>query len=281
MDLGLEDKVVLITGGSVGIGAAVAEEFLKEKASVIICARNRERVDKVVNDFKCTYPKANVHGKSCDVSKLSDIESLVAFVKELGGVDILINNAGTGSEERSMTAPDEKWYYYWDLHVMAAVRLCRMLVPLMKERPGEGVIINTTSMCATQPLYYEPIYNTTKAALTMYSKCLADELIKDNIRVLSIAPGLVLTPDWYKTASILSQQQGITIQQYFDRIAQSMTPLGRFATAEEIAKLYVFLASRQASYCLGTSFHIDAGAVKNHIIIKREVNYTPPFVAIL
>jgi NAD(P)-dependent dehydrogenase (short-subunit alcohol dehydrogenase family) len=262
MDLELENRMVLITGGSIGIGMAVAEEFLKEKAGVIICARNGERVEKVVADFKAAYPGAKVYGKSCDVSKLADIDSLVDYVKNLGGVDILINNAGTGSEEKSMTAPDEKWYYYWDLHVMAAVRLSRMLVPLMKQRPGEGVIINTTSMCATQPLYYEPIYNTTKAALNMYSKCLADELIKDNIRVLAIAPGLVLTPDWYKTAGILSEKEGITVQQYFDNIAQAMTPIGRFASAEETAKLYVFLASKQASYCLGTSFHIDAGAVK-------------------
>jgi NAD(P)-dependent dehydrogenase (short-subunit alcohol dehydrogenase family) len=117
-------------------------------------------------------------------------------------------------------------------------------------------------MCATQPLYYEPIYNTTKVALNMYTKCLANELIKDNIRVFSIAPGLVLTPDWYKTAGILSEKDGITVQQYFDNIANDITPIGRFATAEETAKLYVFLASKQASYCLGTSFHIDAGAMR-------------------
>jgi NAD(P)-dependent dehydrogenase (short-subunit alcohol dehydrogenase family) len=262
MDLGLENRMVLITGGSVGIGLAVAEEFLKEKAGVIICARDGGRIEKVTGELKAKYPGSRVYGKSCDVSKLADIESLAAYVKELGGVDILINNAGTGSEEKSMTAPDEKWYYYWDLHVMAAIRLSRMLVPMMKERPGEGVIINTTSMCATQPLYYEPIYNTTKAALNMYTKCLADELIRENIRVLAIAPGLVLTPDWYKTAGILSEKEGITVQQYFDNIARAMTPIGRFATAGETAKLYVFLASKQASYCLGTSFHIDAGAVK-------------------
>ncbi|MDR2485484.1 MAG: SDR family oxidoreductase [Treponema sp.] len=262
VDLGLENRLALITGSTVGIGLAVAEEFLKEKAGVIICARNGERVEKTVKDFKTAYPDAQVYGKNCDVSKLEDIESLAEYIKTLGGVDILINNAGTGSEEKSMTAPDEKWYHYWDLHVMSAVRLSRMLVPLMKTRSGEGVIINTTSMCATQPLYYEPIYNVTKAALNMYTKCLADELIKDNIRVLSVAPGLVLTPDWYKTAGILSEKEGITVQQYFDNIAQAMTPIGRYASAEEVAKLYVFFASKQASYCLGTTFHIDAGAIK-------------------
>jgi NAD(P)-dependent dehydrogenase (short-subunit alcohol dehydrogenase family) len=255
--------MALITGGSVGIGLAVAEEFLKEKAGVIICARNAEGLEKAAADLRAAYPSARVYSKTCDVSKMGDIEALAAYVKELGGVDILINNAGTGSEETNLEAPDEKWYYYWDLHVMAAIRLSRLLVPVMRERPGEGVIINTTSVCSTQPLYYEPIYNVTKAALNMYSKCLAEELIKYNIRVLSIAPGLVLTPDWYKTANILSKKEGITVQQYFDNIAKSMTPIGRYASPGEVAKFYVFMASEQASYCLGSNFHVDAGALKS------------------
>jgi NAD(P)-dependent dehydrogenase (short-subunit alcohol dehydrogenase family) len=262
MDLGLENRAVLITGGSVGIGLAVAKEFLAEKADVIICARNGERLDNVVAELKTSYPGAKVYGKTCDVSKQADIESLVEYVKSLGGVDILINNAGTGSEEKILTAADDKWYHYWDLHVMSALRLTRALVPLMKERPGEGVIINVTSICAAQPLYYEPIYNVTKAALNMLTKCMAAEFIADNIRVLAVAPGLVLTPDWYKTAGILSKQEGITVQQYFDRIAGEMTPLGRYASPEEVAKTFVFLASKQSSYTLGTSVYIDAGAIR-------------------
>jgi NAD(P)-dependent dehydrogenase (short-subunit alcohol dehydrogenase family) len=262
MDLGLENRAVLITGGSVGIGLAVAKEFLAEKAEVTICARDGERLDNVTAELKASYAGAKVYGKTCDVSKAEDIENLVAYVKSLGGVDILINNAGTGSEEKILTAPDEKWYHYWDLHVMSALRLSRALVPLMKERPGEGVIINVTSICAAQPLYYEPIYNVTKAALNMLTKCMAAEFIADNIRVLAIAPGLVLTPDWYKTAGILSKQEGITVQQYFDRIAGEMTPLGRYASPEEVAKTFVFLASKQASYTLGTSVYVDAGAIK-------------------
>jgi len=262
MDLGLEKKTALITGGSVGIGLAVAKEFLNEKANVIICARNAERVNAVVAELKANHPGAGVYGKSCDVSKSADIDSLVAYAKELGGVDIVVNNAGTGSEEKIMSAPDEKWYHYWDLHVMSALRLSRGLAPIMKERPGGGVIINVTSICAIQPLHYEPIYNVTKAALNMLTKCMAEEFIKDNIRVLAIAPGLVLTPDWYKTAGILSEQQGISVQQYFDNIAGAMTPLGRYASPEEVAKTFVFLASKQSSYTFGTSVYVDAAAIK-------------------
>ena len=262
MDLGLENRAVLVTGGSVGIGLAVAKEFLTEKAEVTICARDGERLNKVVEELKAAFPGAKVHGKSCDVTKPADIEALVEFVKGLGGVDILINNAGTGSEEKIMTAPDEKWYHYWDLHVMSALRMSRAVVPLMKARPGEGVIINVTSICAMQPLYYEPIYNVTKAALNMLTKCMAAEFAGDNIRALAIAPGLILTPDWYKSAGILSKQEGITVQQYFDRIAKDMTPLARYASPEELAKTFVFLASKQSSYTLGTSVYVDAGAIK-------------------
>ena len=108
--------------------------------------------------------------------------------RSFGGADILINNAGTGSNETVMEAPDEKWQAYWDLHVMAAVRLARGLAPLMKARGG-GVILHNASICAAQPLWYEPIYNTTKAALMMFSKCLSTELVGDNIRVNCVNPG--------------------------------------------------------------------------------------------
>ena len=127
--------------------------------------------------------------------------------REFGGADILINNAGTGSNETIMEASDEKWQYYWDLHVMAAVRLARGLVPSMRKRGG-GVILHNASICAVQPLWYEPIYNVTKAALMMFSKTLAGEVVKDNIRVNTVNPGLILTPDWIKTAKQLTADKG-------------------------------------------------------------------------
>jgi NAD(P)-dependent dehydrogenase (short-subunit alcohol dehydrogenase family) len=196
-----------------------------------------------------------------DVSKAVEVERLVRSVDAaVGGVDILINNAGTGSEETIMEAPDEKWMYFWNLHVMASVRTARGFVPLMRKRGG-GVILNTASILAKQPLYYEPIYNTTKAALAMFTKCLSNEVVKDNIRVNTINPGLILTPDWIKSATILGQKEGITPQQYLDRIAKD-APIGRFATPEELAHTYVFLCSDLASYSLGASYYVDGGWLK-------------------
>jgi NAD(P)-dependent dehydrogenase (short-subunit alcohol dehydrogenase family) len=141
---------------------------------------------------------------------------------------------------------------------MAAIRTARAFIPYMRKRGG-GVIINTSSVCATQPLWYEPIYNTTKAALSMMTKCLANEVIKDNIRVNVISPGLILTPDWWKTAKILAEKEGITPKEYLDRIAIENAPIGRFASPEELAETYVFLSSEKASYSVGSTYYVDGG----------------------
>jgi NAD(P)-dependent dehydrogenase (short-subunit alcohol dehydrogenase family) len=258
MNLDLKDKVAVITGGSVGIGLAVAEGLAQEGVHLAICARDEARVQAKARAIADQYG-VRVIGVSADVSKPDDIAQFVARLeKEFDGVDILINNAGTGSEEKIMDAPDERWQYYWDLHVMAAVRLSRAVVPMMRKRGG-GVVLNNASICATQPLGYEPIYNVTKAALVMFSKCLANELIPYNIRVNTVNPGLVLTPDWKKTATILTAGTDRTPEQYLDQIAKDNAPIGRFASPEEIAHFFVFLCSPRASYSVGSTYYIDGG----------------------
>lgn len=258
MELGMNGQVAVVTGGSIGIGLAVAKGLAAEGVHLVLCARNEERV---VNEAKLisTSFGVNTLGIAADVTNVEDIERLVALTKaEFGGVDILINNAGTGSNEKIMTAPDEKWQFYWDLHVMAAVRLSRGLVPLMQKRGG-GVIINNASICAKQPLDYEPIYNVTKAALMMFSKNLSEEVIGDGIRVNCINPGLVLTPDWIKTAKQLTKGTDTTWEEYLQNIADQNAPIKRFATPEELAHFFVFLCSPRASYCVGSTYFVDGG----------------------
>ncbi len=258
MDMGLKGKVAVITGGSVGIGLAVAEALAQEGVDQVLCARTEERVLEEAKSVQEKYG-VKVVGVKADVSKAEDIDALVSRVeKEFGGADILINNAGTGSNEKIMTASDEKWQYYWDLHVMAAVRLSRGLIPFMRQR-GWGAIINNASICAKQPLDYEPIYNVTKSALMMFSKVLSNEVVGDNIRVNCINPGLVLTPDWVKTAKQLTEGSDETYEQYLDNIAKKFAPIERFATPEELANFFVFLCSDKASYCVGSTFYVDGG----------------------
>ena len=258
MDLELKDKVAVVTGGSVGIGLAVAQGLAKEGVQLVLCARDEARLVEKAHEIANLYGVQAV-GVQADVSKSADIERVLQCVEEtFGAVDILINNAGTGSNETIMEAPDDKWQYYWDLHVMAAVRLARGLVPGMLKRGG-GVIIQNASICAKQPLGYEPIYNITKAALIMFSKCLSNELVGRNIRVNCINPGLVLTPDWKKTARQLTAGTQVTWEQYLDGIARDNAPIGRFATPEELADFFVFLCSPRASYCVGSTYYVDGG----------------------
>ena len=258
MDLELKDKVAVITGGSVGIGLAVAEGLAQEGVHLLLCARDEGRVIEKAAQIQNQYGVKAV-GVRADISRAADADAVVeGVIKEFDGADILINNAGTGSNEKIMTAPDEKWQYYWDLHVMAAVRLSRGLIPAMRQRGG-GVIINNASICAKQPLDYEPIYNVTKAALMMFSKVLSNEVVGDNIRVNCINPGLILTPDWVKTAKQLTEGTDTTWEQYLDQVAKKYAPIGRFASAEELAHFFVFLCSPRSSYCIGSTFYVDGG----------------------
>jgi NAD(P)-dependent dehydrogenase (short-subunit alcohol dehydrogenase family) len=258
MDLKLRDKVAVITGGSVGIGLAIAHGLAAEGVHLAVCARDEERLHRELDTIAKQYDVRTL-GVRADVASADDISRFVAAIEaEYGGADILINNAGTGSEETILEASDDRWQYYWDLHVMAAVRLARSIAPMMKERGG-GVILNNASICATQPLGYEPIYNTTKAALVMFSKCLANELIPSNIRVNTINPGLVMTPDWQKTAKLLTADSDTTWEAYLDKIARDNAPIGRFATPEEIANFFVFMCSDKASYSVGSTYYIDGG----------------------
>jgi 3-oxoacyl-[acyl-carrier protein] reductase len=262
MDLGLRGKVALITGGSDGIGLAVANGLAAEGVSMVVAARNEDHL------AASARAVADKHGVKVvpiagDISRSYDVDRLITETERaFGGVDLLINNAGTGSNETVVNSTDEKWQYYWDLQVMAAVRLARGLAPSMQKRGG-GVILHNASICAKQPLGYEPIYNVTKAALMMLSKCLSDELIGHNIRVNCINPGLILTRDWVKTAKELTQGKDITWQEHLDKIAKDNAPIGRFASPEEVADLFVYLCSARASYCTGSTYYIDGGWLKS------------------
>lgn len=261
MDLGLNGKVAVITGGSVGIGLGVARAFAREGALVLIAARDRERVAEAAAGIGEEFGVRAV-GHACDVATAAGCESLVAAVRDrFGGADILVNNAGTGSNETILEAPDEKWQAYWDLHVMAAVRLARGIAPMMAARGG-GAILNNASICAAQPLWYEPIYNVTKAALMMLSKNMATEFIPMGIRVNTVNPGLILTPDWVKTAKQLSEGTGGDWEGYLQSVADEHAPIRRFGTVEELADFFVFLCSDRASYAVGATYFVDGGMLR-------------------
>ena len=258
MNLELENKVAVITGGSAGIGLAVAHKLAEEGANVTLCARSMQRVTDAVEQIETIYGVKTL-GVVADVTKPDDITKVVEEVKlAFGGADILFNNAGEGTNETIADAPDEKWYQYWDLHVMASLRLSREIVATMKERGG-GAIVNNASICARQPLFHEPIYNVTKSALVMLTKCMAHEWIADNIRVNAINPGLIETAGWIDHAEEVTEGKSATWQEYLSGIAREKTPIGRFASPEELADFIAFLCSPRASYCVGSTYYVDGG----------------------
>jgi 3-oxoacyl-[acyl-carrier protein] reductase len=261
MDLGLSEKVAVVTGGSVGIGLGVARAFAREGAHVLIAARDRDRVVGAAAAITQEFGVDAV-GHACDVATADGCAGLVEAARQaFGGTDILVNNAGTGSNETILEAADDKWQAYWDLHVMAAVRLARGFVPQMAARGG-GAILNNASICAVQPLWYEPIYNVTKSALLMLSKNMATEFIPMGIRVNTVNPGLILTPDWIKTAKQLSAETG-DWEGYLQSVADEHAPIKRFGTVEELADFMVFLCSPRASYATGSVHHVDGGMLRS------------------
>ena len=258
MDLGLRDKVAVITGGTVGIGLAVAEGLAAEGANLVLVGRDGRRADQTA---AAVAQKFGIIATAiaADVATAAGCDAVVSGTeKAFGGADILINNAGTGSNETIAEADDAKWQYYWDLHVMAAVRLARGLVPQMRQRGG-GVVLHNASICAVQPLGYEPIYNVTKSALMMFSKTLANEVVGDNIRVNCVNPGLVLTPDWIKTAKQLTADSGGDWEGHLQGVADEAGGMKRFASPEEMANFFVFLCSDKATYSTGSSYFVDGG----------------------
>jgi len=261
MDLKLRGKNAVVTGGSVGIGLAIAEGLAEEGANVILAARGKERVESEASRIASAFG-VKAFGVECDVATAAGTERLIEVAGHTGGADILINNAGTGSNETVLEADDAKWQAYWDLHVMAAVRLARGLAPQMRAKGG-GVILHNASICAAQPLWYEPIYNVTKAALMMFSKTLSTELIPHNIRVNCVNPGLILTPDWIKTAKQLTEGKGGDWEAYLKDVANEHAPIKRFATPKELADFFVFLCSERASYSVGSTYFVDGGMLRS------------------
>lgn len=261
MDLELRDRVALITGGSYGIGRGCAEALAGEGAHVAICARNEDKLDQAASEIQSQFG-IKALGVVADCSKPPDIENFVKRAADtFGRIDILINNAGTGSDEKIETTPDERWQYYWDLNTMSAIRCARSVIPHMKEN-GWGRIVNISSIYAKQPGSYCPVYNVTKAALMMFSRCLAEELVGYNILVNNVNPGLIRTPLWEYWAGVWGKEQGITADQYMDNHAKQHTPIKRFCSTDELANVIVFLCSTKNTYMTGASIDVTGGWVK-------------------
>ena len=256
LELDLKGKVAIITGGSDGLGRAAAEKLVAEGARVAIAARRKEHLEKAAEDIRRAAggSSGEVLAQPADVTKAEDCERLVAaVVSRWGRVDILFNNAGTSSARGFEDVGDDAWQADWDLKVMAAVRMTRLVLPHMRKQ-RDGRIVNITTVGGKAPKARGLPTTATRAAGLNLTKSLANEYAADNIRVNTICIGLV------RTAQIDRMATGGDLEAHYAELAKSRVPLGRVAAPAEFADLLAFLVSDRASYITGTSINFDGGA---------------------
>lgn len=253
MELGLQDKVAIITGGSQGIGKATAERLAAEGAAVVIAARGAERLAEVEHAIRAAGGK--VLAVAQDISTEAGCAALIeAAVAAFGRLDILVNNAGTSATGAFESVADATWQADFDLKLFAAIRLSRLAIPHMK-RQGGGRIINLTAIAAKQPRAGSMPTSVTRAAGLALTKALSKELAPENILVNTVCIGLVRAGQHEARAA----RTGTDVETLYDKMAKDI-PLGRVGDAEEAANVITFLASSASSFVTGTSINIDGGA---------------------
>ncbi|MBA3479246.1 MAG: SDR family oxidoreductase [Lautropia sp.] len=253
MNLGLEGKVAIITGGTQGIGKATAQRLAAEGAQVVICARGQERLDAVAAEIR--QAGGRVQAVPADVAGAEAAARIVdEAVRAFGRIDILVNNAGTSATGAFESTPDEAWQADFDLKLFGAVRLIRLVLPHMK-RQGGGRIVNITNIGAKQPAAGSMPTTVTRAAGLAMTKALSKEFAPDGILVNAVCIGLVRAGQHEKTAA----KRGIDVESLYETMGKNV-PLGRVGRAEEVANVIAFLASEAASFVTGTSINLDGGA---------------------
>ena len=248
MELGLAGKVVLITGGSRGIGRSIAHGFADEGASIAFCARGQEQVDTTAGELRAKGTR--VFSASADVRDPPALERFVeSAATELGRIDILVNNAGGGTGSGIVETTDEQWRQSLELNFSSTVVASRAVIPHLRKQGG-GAIVNISSISAMDHAG-QLGYNAFKAAQITFGRVLAKELVKDNIRVVSVAPGSIIFPGGGWQRRLDADPEAMA------RWMEHELPAGRFGRPEEIANVVVFVASERASWVNGEVIRVD------------------------
>ena len=256
MDLGLRDRVCVVTGGTGGIGLATARLLAAEGARVVVTGRDAARAEAAREQSGAALAVA------ADLAEAGAPERVLERAAELGPVDCLVNNVGAASQADFLEVSDAEWDELWQLNVMSYVRAIRAVVPQMRER-GAGVIVNVSSTAAKRPSTGMPHYSVTKAAVLSLSRLVADLYAKDGIRCNAVAPGPTATSAWLGAGGLADQQAARTGKSRDDVLASvgAGRPLGRLAEPDEIAAVVAFLCSDRSSYVTGAAWSADGGTV--------------------
>jgi NAD(P)-dependent dehydrogenase (short-subunit alcohol dehydrogenase family) len=255
MDIRLDGRSAIVTGGSKGLGLAMATRYAASGADVAILARNPEALERARAAIS-EKGRGRVVAIACDVSRADEIERAYATaVRELGKVDIVVNNAGTSQRGNFEEITDEVWQADLDLKLFAAIRLTRLAWPDMKAR-GFGRVINVLNTGAKAPQGTTAPTSVTRAAGMALTKVLSQEGAPHNILVNALLVGLIMSDQWVRRYEAGPKDGSL---EDFARGMAKDIPLGRIGTAEEFANIACFLASDQASYITGTAINVDGG----------------------
>lgn len=257
MELGVQEKVCLVTGSTGGIGHEAARLLAAEGAKVVLVGRDGDALE------RARESTGAVCAIRSDLAQPGEPERAVGeTIEQLGRLDCLVNNIGYAYRASFEELEDREWDELWQLNVMSYVRAIRAAIPAMREQ-GAGVIVNVSSTSGKRPSTSMPHYSVTKAAVLSLSRLVADLYAKDGIRCNAVAPGPTATDAWLGEGGLADQQAAATGKSRDDvlRAVGEGRPLGRLAQPEEIAAVIAFLCSERASFVTGAAWSVDGGTV--------------------
>ena len=256
MNLGLDGKVALVTGGSSGFGRAIGEALAQEGADVALIARGVERLQAAADCIMVATGR-RVETQVADVRDSAAVETAVQWVvRTLGRIDVVVNSAGGAPIYGPLDAPDGVWRDSLETKLLGTARVCTAAVPHLR-KAGAGVILNIGGAAGKDPAALLTINSVINAGLLAYTKCLADWLAPDRIRVVTLNPGASETELLSAMAKGIAQATNGTLEDVLRQLRAS--PLGRLPNPEEVAAFVAFLVSPRAAMVSGVSVEIDAG----------------------
>jgi len=261
MDLGLKNKVIIVSGSSQGLGFASALSFAREGAKVAICSRKKNSIETAADKILSKVPSADILAFTVDMTNALSIQQFVnQVIKKWETVHVCVTNTGGPPSMQFMEAGDDIWQQAFNLTLMSAVRLSRAVIPIMQKQRW-GRIIHICSASVKNPIPNLLMSNSLRSAVVAMSKTQSNELAAENILVNCLLPGWTDTERVGEIMTAKAKYQQISLDEaYMQR--KNMIPLKRMGTPEEIADSIVFLASERASFITGTNLTVDGGETR-------------------